>query len=109
MARPASGQLVDSGMHVMVRNWLHPYIFEAASKVIVSYDRQEDRWQLLAVDESANARRSLNVVTARIWLPSCPGSTTSRYTTQSMPIALVGPIGCSGAGLRSVPLNERRN
>ena len=44
-----SGNLVDTGLQVIAWNWLHPDIF-SNEKVIVSYDRQEDRWIVLAWD-----------------------------------------------------------
>ena len=86
-----SGQLVDSGIHVMVTNWLHPYIL-GGTKVTVFYERQEDRWQLLAVDESANAQ-TLNVVTRVDLVPVMPGVYDLQVTTQSIQLPLWVQIG----------------
>jgi len=45
----ATGNLADSGRNVEALNWLCPNI-AAADKVIVSYDRQENRWTILAAE-----------------------------------------------------------
>lgn len=43
----ATEQLADSGQNVTALNWLGPNI-AAGDKVIVSYDRQENRWTIIA-------------------------------------------------------------
>jgi len=56
-----SGELVNSGLEVLAENWLHPHIC-CGEKVIVSYDRQEDRWTILAADFTTRYQ-NLDVVT----------------------------------------------
>ncbi len=56
-----SGELVDSGQQVLAENWFHPDI-KCGEKVIVSYDRQEDRWTILAADFTTRYQ-NLDVVT----------------------------------------------
>ena len=86
-----SGQLVNSGVKVMVTNWLHPYIF-CGTKLVVSYERQEDRWQLLAVDDSAK-RQTLDVVTGVTLVPGGPGVYSLQITTRSIQLPLWVQIG----------------
>ena len=45
----ATGDLVDSGQDVTALNWLWPNI-AAGDKVIVSFDRQENRWTIVAAE-----------------------------------------------------------
>lgn len=45
----ATEQLADSGEDVTALNWLGPNIAQG-DKVIVSYDRQEDRWTVIAAE-----------------------------------------------------------
>ena len=45
----ASGNLVDSGQDVTALNWLWPNIAQG-DKVIVSYDRQENRWTVIGAE-----------------------------------------------------------
>lgn len=45
----ATGTLIDSGQDVTALNWLHPQI-QGGDKLIVSYDRQEDRWTVVAAE-----------------------------------------------------------
>lgn len=42
-----TGSLVDSGRNVEALNWLHPQI-QSGDKLIVSFDRQEGRWTVIA-------------------------------------------------------------
>lgn len=45
----ATGNLVDSGQDVTALNWLWPNI-APGDKVIVSYDRQENRWSVIGTE-----------------------------------------------------------
>jgi hypothetical protein len=57
-----SGNLVDSGQQVTALNWLQPLV-AAGEKVLISYDRQENRWTILAADFTTRPQ-SLDVVTS---------------------------------------------
>ena len=88
-----SGTLVDSGLQVSGWNWLHPLI-GSGEKVIVSYDRQEDRWTILAADFTTRPQ-SLNVVTsATAYWDYHMNQLVFNYTTQSIqlpPWTTIGP------------------
>ena len=45
----ATGNLVDSGENVTALNWLWPNI-ASGDKVIVAYDRQENRWSVIGTE-----------------------------------------------------------
>ncbi len=45
----ATGSLVDSGQNVTALNWLWPNIAQG-DKVIVAYDRQENRWTVIGAE-----------------------------------------------------------
>jgi hypothetical protein len=45
----ATGDLVDSGRDVVALNWLWPSIAQG-DKVLVSYDRQENRWTVIGAE-----------------------------------------------------------
>jgi len=45
----STGNLVDSGENVEALNWICPNI-SAGEKVVVAYDRQENRWTIIAAE-----------------------------------------------------------
>jgi hypothetical protein len=88
-----SGTLVNTGLIVVAENWLHPHI-ACSEKVIVSYDRQEDRWTILAADFTTRYQ-PLSVVTGvTLSLDAASGTYSLHYTTQQIqlpPWVQIGP------------------
>ena len=86
-----SGTLVNSGLDVLAENWLHPAI-ACGEKLIVSYDRQEDRWTILAADFTTRYQ-PLDVVTG-VTLSLNGGMYSLQYTTRQIqipPWVQIGP------------------
>ncbi len=80
-----SGTVVNSGLDVLAENWLHPHI-ACGEKVILSYDRQEDRWIIVAADFTTRYQ-PLSVVTGvTLTLDAAHGTYSLQYTTQQIQI-----------------------